>query len=97
MLMKIGKSKLVISIVSPLIAAVLLSGCGDNTMSQAEIDKAKTSPPMTEADRSKVAAGMAAGAAAAKKSQQDWAAKNPAELAKINAERAKMGRAPLGQ
>jgi hypothetical protein len=52
---------------------------------------------MTEADRAKVAAGMAAGAEAAKKSQQDWAAKNPAELAKINAERAKMGRAPLGQ
>jgi hypothetical protein len=95
--MKIGKSKLAISIVSPLVAAVLLSGCGDNTMSQSEIDKAKTSPPMTEADRAKVAAGMAAGAEAAKKSQQDWAAKNPAELAKINAERAKMGRAPLGQ
>jgi hypothetical protein len=93
--MKIGFTKLAICLAFP--ASLILSGCGDNTMSQAEIDKAKNSPKMTDADRAKVAAGMAAGAEAARKSQQDWAAKNPAELAKINAERAKMGRPPLGQ
>jgi len=93
--MKTGFTKFVTYLALP--GALILGGCGDNTMSQAEIDKAKNSPKMTDADRAKVAAGMAAGAEAAKKSQQDWAAKNPDQLAKINAERAKMGRPPLGQ
>jgi hypothetical protein len=90
--MKIG-TLLIVSVS----AALLLIGCGDNTMSQAEIDKAKNSPKMTDEDRARVAAGMAAGGAAAKQSQQEWADKNPEELARVNAERAKMGRPPLGK
>jgi hypothetical protein len=90
--MKIG-----ISFALLAISVLFLSGCGDNTMSQAEIDKAKNSPKMTDEDRAKVAAGMAAGGAAAKQSQQAWADKNPEELARVNAERAKMGRPPLGK
>lgn len=73
-----------------------LVGCGSNAMTKDDIDSLKNSPAMTDEDRQKVADGMAAGAEAARQQQEDWAKKNPEELARINAERAKMGRPPLG-
>jgi len=80
-----------------LALAAPLLGCGsDNAITQAELDRAKTAK-FDDAARAKVAAGMAAGAQAQKASEASWAAKrDPAELAKINAERAAMGRPPLG-
>jgi len=62
-------------------------------MSDAEAKK--KSPQMTDADRAKLAAGMAEGAKKRQASQAAWAQKNPAEVARVNAERASMGRAPL--
>jgi hypothetical protein len=65
-------------------------------MTQAEIDHAKTAR-FDAAAQAKVAAGMAAGGQAQKSSEAAWAAKkDPAEVARINAERAAMGRPPLG-
>jgi hypothetical protein len=83
----------------PLLAvAGVLVGCGpDNSMTQAEIDKAKSGPQMTDADRAKVAEGMAAGGKAAEDQKAAWAKENADKLAAVNAARAKMGRAPLTQ
>lgn len=67
-------------------------------MTQKEIDNMKNSPPMTEADRARVAEAMQKGGEASRAQQSDWAAgKTPEEIAEINAARAKMGRPPLGQ
>ena len=80
-----------------LLLAVPLVGCGNGTdMTQAQIDGAKAAK-FDDAARAKVAAGMAAGAQAQKSGETAWAAKkDPAEVARINAERAAMGRPPLG-
>jgi len=80
-----------------LLAAVPIVGCGSGTdMTQADIDRAKTAK-FDEAARAKVMAGMAAGGEAKKNQEASWAAKkDPAELTRINAERAAMGRPPLG-
>ena len=79
-----------------LLLAVPLVGCGSTDMTQAQIDRAKAAQ-FDDAARAKVAAGMAAGAEAKKASEAAWAAKkDPAEVARINAERAAMGRPPLG-
>ncbi|RYG27123.1 hypothetical protein EON82_00545 [bacterium] len=81
----------------PILLAAPLVGCGPGTdMTNAQIEGAKTAK-FDEVARSKVAAGMAAGAEAKKSSEANWAAKrDPAEVARINAERAAMGRPPLG-
>lgn len=80
-----------------LLAAASLVGCGSSTdITQAEVDRAK-SAKFDDAARAKVAQGMAAGAQAKRAQEASWAAKkDPAELAKINADRAAMGRPPLG-
>lgn len=91
--MSIAKRFLCLGLV---VASVVVAGCGSDGMSQAELDSMKNSPKMTDADRAKVAAGMAQGAAQANQSQAEWAKAHPEEAAKINAERAKMGRPPLG-
>ncbi|MEZ0326938.1 MAG: hypothetical protein ACAH95_13645 [Fimbriimonas sp.] len=79
------------------ILSFVVTGCGSgNDMSQKELDAMKNAPKMTDADRAKVAAGMQQGAAKSQQSQADWAKAHPEEAAKINAERAKMGRPPLG-
>lgn len=77
------------------VMVVLLAGCQNNDMSKGEMDKAKQSK-FDDAARAKMAEGMKQGAAAAHSQQQEWANKNPSELARINAERAKMGRPPIG-
>ncbi|CAN5511496.1 hypothetical protein BH11ARM2_BH11ARM2_35300 [soil metagenome] len=81
-------------VLTSIAVGFVLVGCGDNGMTQAEVTK--KSPPMTDADRAKMAAGMAKGAEVARAEQSAWAGKNPADAARINAERAKMGRPPLG-
>ncbi|AIE84158.1 hypothetical protein [Fimbriimonas ginsengisoli] len=87
-------------ILRPTVFVVLglaLAGCGNSGgMSQKELDSMKTSPKMTDANRATVAAAMAGGAEARRKAEADWAKAHAAETAKINAERAKMGRPPLG-
>ncbi|MCW5940826.1 MAG: hypothetical protein KIS66_01250 [Fimbriimonadaceae bacterium] len=82
-----------------LLVLMGLVGCGnDPGMTQKEIDDMKNSPRMTEADRAKVAEGFRKGAEATRAQQSEWAAgKSPEEVARINAERAKLGRPPLGQ
>jgi hypothetical protein len=76
---------------------VVMAGCSsDNSMTQAEIDSLKHSRQPTPEEVRKVTAGMAQGAKQAQQSQADWAKQHPEEAAKINAERAKMGRPPLG-
>lgn len=82
-----------------LLALLSLVGCGrDVGMTQKEIDDMKNSPPMTDADRAKVAEGMRRGAEDSAAQQSNWAAnKSPEEVERINAERAKMGRPPLGK
>lgn len=76
-------------------AGLLAGGCGDGGMTKEELDSLKNSPQMTEADRQRVAEGMKQGAEAKESSQAEWARQNPEEVARINAERAKMGRPPL--
>ena len=76
--------------------SIALVGCGpDNSMTQAEINKAKNGPAMTDADRATVANGMAKGAEDAKAQKEAWAKANADKLAAVNVARAKMGRAPL--
>lgn len=88
--------KTVLSLIALAIAVASLTGCGSgNDMTKEEMDRAKGAK-FDDAARAKVAAGMAAGAEAAKRQEADWAAKHPDELAKVNAERAKAGRPPLG-
>ncbi|MBS1709777.1 MAG: hypothetical protein JSS65_13780 [Armatimonadetes bacterium] len=79
-----------------VVVVVPLAGCGDEGMSKKEIDSIKNSPPMTEKDWNKVGSAMKAGGEKRLSSQAEWAKTHPEEAAKINAERAKMGRAPLG-
>jgi hypothetical protein len=75
----------------------VIVGCGNGAeMSQKEIDSVNTSPPMTDANRSQVARGMAEGGAKSRQNEADWAKAHAADVARINAERAKMGRPPLG-
>ncbi len=77
--------------------AAFLTGCGSSgDITQADIDRAK-SAKFDAAAQAKVAAGMTAGGQAKKAQEAAWAAKkDPAEIARINAERAAMGRPPLG-
>ena len=76
---------------------LMLTACGDeNAMSKKEMDSIKNSPKMTADDWDKVGAGMKKGAEARSSSQAEWAKKNPEEVARINAERAKAGKPPLG-
>jgi hypothetical protein len=83
-------------LIAAVLGAILASfGCSDNSMTKDEMERAKAAK-MTDADRQKVADGMARGAQDRLDQQKSWAEKNPEELAKINAERAKMGRPPLG-
>jgi hypothetical protein len=82
-------------ILGVLVFSATMWGCsGGNTISQDEVNRAKAAR-FDDAARAKVVSGMQAGAAAAAKQKQDWAAQNPERLAKINAERAAMGRPPL--
>lgn len=75
---------------------LLLAGCSGNDMTKNEIDAVKHSPPMTDADRKRVAEGMAAGAEKARQQENDWGKQHPEQLAKVNAERAKYGLPPVG-
>ena len=86
------KPKVIFGIV--VFFAATWSCSGGNSISQDEVNRAK-SAKFDDAARAKMVSGMQAGAAAAAKQKQDWAAKNPGQLAKINAERAAMGRPPL--
>lgn len=79
-----------------ILCAFGLAACNNDGMSKKEIDSIKSSPPMTASDWNKVTGGMKAGAEKRQNSQADWAKQHPDEAAKINAERAKMGRPPLG-
>jgi hypothetical protein len=78
------------------VVALGLTACGQDGISKQEIDSIKNSPKMTEKDWQRVGDGMKEGADARRNSQADWAKKNPAEVARVNAERAKAGKPPLG-
>ncbi len=73
-------------------------GCGDGGgISKKEMDSIKESPAMTDADRAKIVGGMQEGADKARTQETEFAkTKTPEELAQINADRARMGRPPLG-
>ncbi|MCG9895348.1 MAG: hypothetical protein MH204_07730 [Fimbriimonadaceae bacterium] len=76
---------------------LLAAGCGQSGISKDELDAAAESKPPTPEQMQRVRETMAQGAADAQKQQSDWAAgRSPEEIARINAERAKMGRPPLG-
>jgi hypothetical protein len=77
-----------------LLTLLVLVGCGNSDMSKAEMDRAANAK-FDDAARAKIVEGMREGAEARQKQQSDWGNKNPEELARINAERAKYGRAPL--
>lgn len=80
------------------IIGVVLAGCGDsNAMTKAEVDASKNAKPMTDKDRETMIKGMAQGGVDAKKQEAEWAKANKDKLDKVNAERAKLGRPPLGQ
>ena len=79
------------------VAASALAGCKSDGYSKAEMDSIKNSPKMTDKDRTTVANAMAKGGEIARNQEAEWAKAHPDEVAKINADRAKMGRAPLGQ
>lgn len=78
--------------------ALVLAGCGqDNAMTQAQIDALKHPPAPTAADRQRMANAMAQGAQQAQSAEAAWAAKqDPEKIKRINADRAAMGRPPLG-
>ena len=84
----------------PLALAALLgaAGCGqDNSMTARDIAAMRNPPKMTDANRALMAQGMAEGSRKAAGEEAAWAAKqDPAKLARINADRAAMGRPPLG-
>ncbi len=86
--------RLVFFLITVAFAAV---GCDDGGISKKEMDSIKDSPAMTDADRLKVANGMREGAERARAQEREWLkSKTPEEIAEINADRAKMGRPPLG-
>ena len=84
----------------PLLLASLvgLAGCGNDTsMTKADEELMKHPPKMTDANRATMASAMAEGSRKAASAETAWAAKqDPAKIAKINADRAAMGRPPLG-
>ena len=73
-----------------------MTACSDDGISKKEIDSIKNSPKMTEKDWEKVGAGMKEGAEARQSSQAEWAKAHPEEAARVNAERARAGKPPLG-
>ena len=81
-----------------IVLAAVLVGCGQDTaMTQKQIDALKHSPTPTAGDRQKMADAMTKGGQDAQAAEKAWAARqDPAKIAQINADRAKMGRPPLG-
>lgn len=89
-------TKTSLSALAVLLGTSAVVGCGsDNSITKDELDRVKASK-MTDEARARMAQGMQEGANKAREQELQWAKDHPNDVARVNAERAKMGRPPLG-